>query len=779
MTPAALPPDEVARLAALRALDVLDSPAEAEFDALVQAASTVCGTPISLISLVDTDRQWFKAKHGLADATQTPRGVAFCAHAILGDELFVVNDATADERFADNPLVTGAPDIRFYAGAPVRLSDGQRVGTLCVIDRRPRQLDEIQRAVLISLSKAVSRALEGRQASKHLREALAELEGKRQMLDATLRSIEDAVLATDAAGCIRWVNPAAERLLGRSAHRLQGRLLQRAVKVRSSSNRRGISAVLSAAAAGQSAALPADAVLHTASGQIIAVEGVASALRMGDGVVSNGGMGNGAMSNGAMGRDAIGNGVMGAVLVLRNVVDKRRASAEVSFRASHDSLTGLINRGEFEQRLRGMLDNGERGALLFIDLDHFKMVNDRCGHAAGDKVLRQVAGILRELTRKADTVARLGGDEFAILLPGCSLATAQRKGQMLCELLEIERFAHGEQRFRIGASIGLAPVGDGQLADLQAVLQAADGCAYAAKDAGRNRVVAWCDGRDGGELHADGRWVERIQRALDNDGFELFGQRVLPLRPDAGVLKVEVLLRMRHADGSLIAPGAFMPAAERYQLMTRIDRWVLRRTLAWMSGRRFDGPLQRVGVNLSGQSVADPSFRAWVLQSLQEAGTALCDRLILEITETVAIARLEEAAAFVRAVQNAGARVALDDFGAGASTFGYLKCMPVDYLKIDGQFIRNLLTDPLDQAAVKCFVDVAHAVGVRTVAEFVETDAVLTRLRELGVDFAQGYLLHRPEPLDAACQPEADANDGARASRQRVRPIEAAVRRAA
>ena len=732
MTPATLPPDEAARLSALRALDVLDTPAEAEFDALVQAAATVCGTPISLVSLVDEDRQWFKANHGLAEATETPRDQAFCAHAILGDELFVVNDAAADDRFADNPLVTGAPDIRFYAGAPVRLSDGQQVGTLCVIDRRPRQLSATQREVLISLSKAVARALEGRHAARQLRLAMDELEGRRQMLDATLRSIEDAVLATDAAGAIQWANPAAERLLGRCAQRLQGRPLRRAVSLRSSSDRRGIAAMLSAAADGPSAALPADAVLHTAAGQVIAVEGVASALRT-------------------------GNCVSGAVLVLRNVSDKRRADAEVSFRASHDALTGLANRGEFEHRLQDMLEKGECGALMFIDLDHFKVVNDRCGHSAGDEVLRQVAGILRESTRKTDTVARFGGDEFAVLLPGCSLVSAQRKGQALCERLEIERFAHGEQRFRIGASIGVAPVGDGELADLQSVLQAADACACAAKDAGRNRVVTWCDGRDTGAVHADGLWAERIQRALDNDGFELFGQQVVPLRPDAGPLQLEVLLRMRTDDGSLAAPGAFMPAAERYHLMARVDRWVLRRTLAWMCARRFDGPLQRVGVNLSGQSVADPTFRTWVLQSLEQAGPALCARLTLEITETVAIARLEEAAAFVRAMQSTGARVALDDFGAGASTFGYLKSLPVNYLKIDGQFIRHLLTDPLDQAAVKCFVDVARAVGVKTVAEHVETDAVLTRLRELGVDFAQGYLLHRPQPLDAASQPETSA----------------------
>ncbi len=257
MTPAALPPDEPARLAALRSLDILDTPAEAEaeFEALVQAASTVCGMPISLLSLVDEDRQWFKANLGLPGATQTPRDMAFCSHAILNDELFVVNDALADARFADNPLVTGAPGIRFYAGAPVRLSNGQRVGTLCVVDHRARQLDATQRDVLMSLSKAVSRALEGRHATQHLRAAVDELEGKRQMLDATLRSIEDAVLATDAAGRIHWANQAAERLLGCSAQRLQGRPLRRAVAL-SSSARRGISAVLSAAVGGRSAELP-------------------------------------------------------------------------------------------------------------------------------------------------------------------------------------------------------------------------------------------------------------------------------------------------------------------------------------------------------------------------------------------------------------------------------------------------------------------------------------------------------------------------------------------
>ncbi len=434
---------------------------------------------------------------------------------------------------------------------------------------------------------------------------------------------------------------------------------------------------------------------------------------------------------------------------MRDVSDKRRATAEVSFRASHDALTGLVNRGEFEHRLHHLLESGHHGALMCIDLDHFKLVNDRCGHAAGDEVLRQVSTILREAARDTDIVARLGGDEFAILLPDCSLESAQRKGQAICDRLEIERFAHGEQRFRVGASIGLAPVG-GALADLQSIMQAADGCAYAAKDAGRNRVVAWCDGRDIGEVHAHGRWAERIQRALDNDGFELFGQQVVPLQSDTGAFKLEVLLRMRNEDGSLAAPGAFMPAAERHHLMTRVDRWVLDKTLEWMSAKHFDGALQRVAVNLSGQSVADPNFRAWALQSLEEAGRDLCSRLTLEITETVAIARLEEAAEFVGGLQRTGASVALDDFGAGASTFGYLKSLPVDYLKIDGQFIRHLMTDPLDQAAVRCFVDVARAVGVRTVAEHVETEEVLVRLRELGVDFAQGYLLHRPEPLDAA-----------------------------
>jgi diguanylate cyclase (GGDEF)-like protein len=725
------PPDEAARRAALQALAVLDTPAEPEFDALVQAASIICGTPVSLISLVDAQRQWFKANHGLPGVHETPREEAFCAHAILQDGLFVVPDATRDDRFYGNPLVTAEGGIRFYAGAPLRLHDGQVAGTLCVIDRQPRQLDATQREALSCLALAAARALEGR----HAGIALAQ---RNAFIDTTLAAIADAVLTTDAAGQLTWMNLSAETLLGSPGADLRGLAVDAALPLRSAEPGSGWQTLLSAARRGERSQLPPDAVLDSARTGPLAVEGSVSPLR-------------------AAGRQPpAGTATAGAVLVMRDTTEARRASSEVLHRATHDALTGLVNRGEFERRLRQLLATAPAGdaqhCALFIDLDQFKIVNDSCGHAAGDRLLQQIAGMLQASVRGSDTVARMGGDEFAILLLNCPQAAAMALAQKICDRLEGFRFATDGKRFQVGASIGLAPVG-GALGNSAAVMQAADESCYAAKEAGRNRVMAW-PARMASMPAAAGaaNWAERIGRALDDDRFLLFGQLVLPLHASAGVAKVEVLLRMQDEAGAIVAPGQFMPAAERFQLMGRIDRWVLQHTLAWMAEHLPRCQARRVGVNLSGQSIADSAFRQWATDTLRSAGPVLCAALTVEVTESVAIANLEEAGGFLRDLRALGLRVALDDFGAGASAFGYLKRLPLDYLKIDGQFVRDLLTDPLDEVSVRCFIDVARVVGLKTVAECVENAAVLERLRSLGVDFAQGYHLHRPAPLDTLCQ---------------------------
>jgi len=358
--------------------------------------------------------------------------------------------------------------------------------------------------------------------------------------------------------------------------------------------------------------------------------------------------------------------------------------------------------------------------------------------------------MLRDAVRQGDIVARLGGDEFALLLPSCPTSAAAGVAKKICAQFADFRFVHGEHRMVLGVSIGLAAI-DGRKADPAALMQAADASCYSAKQTGRNRVVVFSDDETAIVQRAgESQWARRIEQALDEDRFVLHGQKIVPLHTRGLPVKLELLLRMVDTDGSLISPAAFIPSAERYNLMGRVDRWVLRRAIAWLQGLLAQGNAPPVAVNLSGQSVSDRSFHRWALDELAAAGPAVCQRVILEVTETAVVTNLADAASFMGEARALGVKTALDDFGAGSSSFGYLKKLPLDYLKIDGQFIRGVLTDPLDAAAVRCFVDVARVVGLKTVAEFVETEAIQNHLAELGVDLAQGYHVHRPGPLPTA-----------------------------
>jgi diguanylate cyclase len=1243
---APLPVDEAQRLKALQALQVLDSGPEAEFDALVHTASLVCGVPISLISLVDTERQWFKANIGLPGVHETPRDVAFCAHAILDDDLFVVPDATQDARFADNPLVASRPDIRFYAGAPVKLNDGQRVGTLCVIDRQPRHLDDTQRAILKHLALAAAQALEGRRAMREFRAAtMARLESDaklrdlseavpvgvfytdalgactytnprwqeiyglslaqslgsgwtqtlhpedrdavfaqwqadaqaeveflkefrilrpdasvrvvrsraravrdaqgevtsyvgsveditthRELLDqlalneerlrtmyaatpamlhttdmqgklltvsatwlrklgypadatpqhkfvdlltrqsrdlalrvvepalqangwcenvplqilshrgevldvlysavlqrdsagqpqrtlavlddvtlrrmaeralheerrrlanviegsqlgtwewhvptgelrlnarwadilgttvaelgplsvevwrshchpedlvraeallqdhfrtpnshfecemrmrhrqghwvwvmsrgrvlgwsadqepqwmfgthedistrkaqeealhkttvfldkvgrvagvggwaldvrshsivwsdetcrlhgvepgyvptleealafyppvarqtvqealasamatgvgfdvevpfqprrgealwvravgeierqgdaivrivgafqdvtqthnlvsnladqhallsVTLQSIGDAVITTDAKGLVTWLNPVAERMTGWLMHEAQGRELAQVFHILNEETRQpAISPVEVCLKDGAVVGLAHHTVLMSRDGTEYGIEDSAAPIRNDLGAI------------------------LGAVLVFHDVTEQRRLSGEMSYRATHDALTQLVNRAECETRMRRLLqksqEDGSEHALLYIDLDQFKLVNDACGHAVGDQLLQQVARLFEAAVRDRDTLARMGGDEFSAVLEHCSAEQAIRVAQQICDRMDEFRFTHDGRRFRIGASIGLVPI-DRRWTNTEAIFQAADTACYAAKEAGRNRVHVWYDTDQALRArHGEMQWTTRIEQALDEDRFVLFAQRICPAHPTHEGLHAEILLRMRGEDGELIAPGAFLPAAERFHLASRIDRWVLKHAVAWLKAQPSLEGVYNISVNLSGQSIGDRAFHRWAMEMLHDAGAAVCQRLCLEVTETSAVTNLADAGLFIEQVRALGLRVALDDFGAGASSFGYLKTLKVDYLKIDGQYVRDLVDDPLDDAAVRCFIDVAKLMGLQTVAEFVDKPEVLERLQAIGADYVQGYLLHKPAALDTLLAPVA------------------------
>ena len=1197
MSTAPIPLDESARVQALLELDVLDSAPEPEFDALVAAAALVCGVPIALVSLIDTDRQWFKANVGLPGTTATPRDLSFCAHAILDDGIFEVPDASADPRFADNPLVTASPDIRFYAGATLRLGNGAHVGTLCVIDREPRKLSVTQRTVLRHLADVAAQALQSRRmalgfaasearfralseaaplgvfatdaealgqgwgrtlhpqdqaavgaewqrsaalrldfdmefrvrradgSERHVRsiarpvidaggtlkayvgsvedvtdrlqahrdlqdqrqrlaaiiegtgagtwewnvqtgetrfnarwaavvgltldaltpstidtvsalthpddeasfrallrrhfageaptfeaelrlrhrdghwvwvlscgrvltrtadgrpewmfgtqmdiservarrEALhkserllnktgalaqvggweldvgagvivwseqtcrihgvapgyrpqlaevidfyapearpviqaaveqamidgqgwdlelpfiqangnriwvrtnghAEFEGgqpvrllgafqditqrmlqqraleashvrvalatesggigvwerniagdtmnwdprmyrlyglpeetaaithrqwvallhpqdraavedalqaavagvrpydvefrivwgdgsvrhlrgaarttrdaegralhmfgvnwdvtplrqlstqlaeQHELLRVTLQSIGDAVITTDAASRVTWLNPAAERLTGWLAAEALGRpLLQVFPIVNEDTRQPAANPVASCLQLGKVTGLAHRTLLVSRNGNEFGIEDSAAPIRNEAGEL------------------------LGVVLVFHDVTEQRRLSGEMGYRATHDALTGLVNRAEFETRLCRVLDKAREDrsehALLYIDLDQFKLVNDACGHSAGDQLLQQVAQLLTETVRARDTLARLGGDEFAVILEHCTSEQAQRAAQQICDRMDDFRFVHDQRRFRIGASIGLVPV-DARWANTAAALQAADTSCYTAKEAGRNRVHAWFDTDQAMQVRqGEMQWATRLEQALDEDRFVLYAQRIEALAGGRVGLHAEVLIRLRDSAGPLILPGAFLPAAERFHLATRIDRWVLRHTLAHLAALPDLAAVDMLCINLSGQSIGDRAFHRHALDALTAAGPTVCRRICLEITETAAVTNMADAAVFIEQARALGTRVALDDFGAGASSFGYLKSLTVDLLKIDGQFIRDLVDDPLDDAAVRCFVDVAGVLGVKTVAEFVDRPEVLQRVREIG-----------------------------------------------
>jgi diguanylate cyclase (GGDEF)-like protein/PAS domain S-box-containing protein len=562
-----------------------------------------------------------------------------------------------------------------------------------------------------------------------MRRLAADLAKQHELLRITLQSIGDGVITTEPDGRVTWMNPAAERLTGWTVAEAQGRALDEVFKIFNEQTREPAeNPVALCLAENKIVGLANHTLLIGRDGTEYGIEDSAAPIRSASGET------------------------LGVVLVFHDVTEARQLSGEMSYRATHDALTGLLNRAEFEVRLRFLLHKAHSdrssNAMLFIDLDQFKLVNDTCGHAAGDLLLQQVAKLLSELVRAADTVARLGGDEFAIIFEHCTIEQATPLAQKICDRMEDFRFTADGQRFRIGASIGLVPV-DHRWPTVATLLQAADSSCYAAKEAGRNRVHIWFDTDNAMRARqGESQWASRLATALDEDSFTLYAQRIHNLQGNEAGVHAEVLLRMIENNGTLSAPGAFLPAAERFHIASRIDRWVLRKAIDWMMSVDEITRIDTLCVNLSGQSIGDRAFHRWAIAMLADAGPRICQRLCLEITETAAVTNLADAATFIEQVRAVGVRVALDDFGAGASSFGYLKTMPVDFLKIDGQFVRDLTTDTLDEAAVRCFADVASVVGMQTVAEFVDDAGVMSKLRDMGINFAQGFLIHRPAPIE-------------------------------
>jgi len=933
---------EPERLATLHSLHVLDTEPDSVYDELVALAADICNVPISLISLIDTDRQWFKANKGLPGITETSRDIAFCTHALEVDTILEVQNAVDDARFTNNPLVTGEPNICFYAGAPLRLSNGAVVGTLCVIDRKPGQLSNRQRKSLQALANTASSLLESRRttvvlaeermrlaatiegtgagtwewniqtgefrsndqfksisgkpecewsdiqqwaslihpddilkssaiADQHFKgensrfecelrikhkdnswtwvldsgqvvsstdsgepewmfgtrldinnrnmqaEALKNAheriqlateggqigvwdwdiesnifswddkmydlyglpansayrrsgkvtykkwinylhpcdrvattevidhalkfaahydsdyrllakdgsirylrstgkisrnkEGKatrllgvtwdatpirrlsnqlleqHDLLRVTLNSIADAVITTDAEGRINWLNPAAEILTGWPVHEAQGQPLANVFKVIIEETRESapdpIFTILKLNAV---SALPAQSILITRNGTEIGIENSASPIKSSDEIL------------------------LGVVLTFRDVTEKRRLSRQLGYRASHDSLTDLINRSEFENRLKKTFTSSQiynsKNVLMYIDLDRFKLINDACGHAVGDEVLQNVAKLLSQHIRASDTLARIGGDEFAVILENCTCDHAHHIASDICREVNEFRFLHNGKRLRIGTSIGMVPL-DKRWESIQAVLQAADTSCYAAKEAGRNRVQIWYDTDTAIRARRDDlQWASRLEHALDFDQFQLYAQRIENLEGKNEGLHAEVLIRLRNDEGMIVEPNAFIPSAERFQMASRLDHWMLNRVINSLRQMKNISTVSMLSINLSDQSVGDQVFQKDTIALLRQAGKNICHRLCLEITETAAVTNIADASSFIKQAHELGVQ---------------------------------LTNDALDEATVRCFVDVAQVLGLTTVAKYVSTPEIAERTTELGVNYAQGF----------------------------------------
>ncbi len=461
-------------------------------------------------------------------------------------------------------------------------------------------------------------------------------------------------------------------------------------------------------------------------------------------------------------------GLHGAVFMLQDVTIARQAKHQLAWQAQHDGLTGLVNRAAFEVKLTQAIQNAQatdrQHTLCYIDLDQFKIVNDTCGHNAGDELLRRLAQIFQREIRHTDTLSRIGGDEFGILFHQCGLDQARQIVERIHQQVGQFRFLWQEQTFNVSASFGLVQI-DQSSDGLTSVLSAADAACYAAKDAGRNRIhLYYSDDNELARQRSERLWISQIHQAIEEDRFQLYAQDIVPIAPEQdfveprpdGQLKferhVEILLRMIDRDGKIISPGCFIPAAERYGLMTDLDRVVIEtffrayaKACLSHSGRPLDSCLY--AINLSARSLNDAQFVDFLKAKFAEYRLpphVIC----FEITETAAIANIDQAIQFITELKQMGCHFALDDFGSGMNCFAYLKQLKIDYLKIDGSFIQNITTEPIDRELVACMNRIAHVLGVKTVAEWVENDEILQTLRELDIDYAQGYGLHRPEPLE-------------------------------
>ena len=560
------------------------------------------------------------------------------------------------------------------------------------------------------------------------KQAEESLHWEKEFAQITLQSIQEAVITTDAKGRVNSVNRSACELLRRNEEHILDRPLVDLLAFSELDHRRaarqGINATLSY---GKSCSMDGLPELRFDNQESIFVNGRLAPLR------------------------SSGGAIVGSVAVLQDVTNDKRMREILSYQATHDDLTSLINRREFERRLEEALSTrvgDTHHMLLYLDLDQFKLINDNCGHTAGDQMLRQLTSLLGTRLRHTDTLARLGGDEFAVLLPYCGLEVGRRIAEELRELVRNFRFNWGGRSFSVGVSIGIVQL-DETMLDISDALAAADSACYIAKEKGRDQVIVHQPGGDEEQLRKGQiSQAARIRESLELGRFRLWAQPIIPIHPEKFDWGVEILVRMQNENGELVPPGMFIPAAERYNLMGHIDSWVISALCKqWTEQPELFERADKVAINLSGQSIGNDEFLEFAMTEIENHRLPW-HKLCFEVTETAAVSNIEKACHFINILKGCGARFSLDDFGSGLSSFAYLKQLPVDYLKIDGAFVKDMLNDRIDAAMVRSISDVGRAMHLYTIAEFVEDLAVVDALRDAKVDYAQGYGICKPMPIE-------------------------------
>jgi len=556
-----------------------------------------------------------------------------------------------------------------------------------------------------------------------------QLSREKEKAQVTLHSIGEGVITTDSQGLIEYMNTVAEKITGYSNEQALGQLLQNIFPISSElDDHAAIDPVLDVISQQKTQNSDRHAILMSADQLEFAIEYTASPIT------------------------DINETIIGIVLVFRDVTSMRTMANQLGYQATHDELTGLINRREFENRLNLALQSARvdetEHTLCYFDLDQFKIVNDTCGHVAGDELLKQLSMLLKQEIRDGDTLARLGGDEFGVLYLNCSMNKAEELAERLRCVINDFKFNWNHKSFTVGVSVGIVQIN--MHGNLNAILSAADTACYVAKDQGRNRIHCYKD-NDDELLEREGQvqWVHRINHALEENRFKLYYHPIYNFSTNQ-CCHYEILVRLIDEDDNIISPMAFIPAAERYNLMNLVDCWIFSNTLTIIR-KLFDQidnsnkPL--FAINLSAQSLCDDNFLDFVKSQLK-LNNIDPDLICFEITETSAIVNLTRAQHFINTLKKIGVKFSLDDFGSGLSSFAYLKNLSVDYLKIDGAFVRDIISDPIDLALVESINQVGHIMGIKTIAEYVESREIFDRLNKVGVDLAQGYYISKPAPLE-------------------------------